>query len=270
LTTATGRAGMVSIGNTLAAHASLLDYTEGADRMMGEKLTWSEVLAMLAKGERLTGDCASFYTEACMWAGCSDPNRLNFDGYGYTGTLLNSMPHITLAEAQNGDAIVFGAWPGLHVVWVTEPSATNPKIDSHGRPGFDQTTFLAMRDSEFSTVPYTVLSLAPFLPKVPPPPADPHGYLRLDTTPLKGMPHPNVGKTNGTNTEQKVVQTYDKARLNPKANAKELALLKVDLQWVVKRIENNEKNDPKHTISEDRPFRLAQAKLREAGNQVVK
>lgn len=261
---------MVSIGNTLAAHASLLDYTEGGARMMGEKLTWTQVQAMLAKGERLTGDCASFYTEVCKWAGCSDPNRLNYDGYGYTGTLLNSMPHITLAEAQNGDAIVFGAWPGLHVVWVTEPSATNPKVDSHGRPGFDQTTFLAMRDSEFSTVPYTVLSLAPFLPKVPPPPADPHGYLRFDTTVLKSMPHPNVEGTGNTNTEQKVIKAYDKARLHPKDNAAELVLLKADLQFLVKRIQNNEKSDPKHTISEDRPFRLAQLKSRAAGNEVVK
>lgn len=256
---------MVSIGNTLAAHASLLDYTEGADRMMGEKLTWPEVLALLAKGGRLTGDCASFYTEVCEWAGCSDPNRLNFDGYGYTGTLLNSMPHITLAEALNGDAIVFGAWPGLHVVWKTGGTATNPTIDGHGEPGFTQDTLQELWDSVFPGQPITVLSLAPFLPKVPPPPPDPHGYLRFDPTVLKNMPHPQVGKS-----EVLVVKAYDKARLHPKDNAAELAWLELDLQFLVKRVENNEHNDPKHSISEDRPWRLTQLKEREAGTQVVK
>lgn len=158
---------MVTIGNVLAAHASQFAYSEAADRAEIWDLTYPELLARLAAGETIIGDCSSTYEAIRKWAGC-----INLPPLGFTGTELDTMPHIEIPAALDGDAFVFGAYPGLHVVWKTGGSPTNPTIDSHGQPGFQQTTLQAMWDTVFPGQPVTALSLAPFLPKPPSPPLE--------------------------------------------------------------------------------------------------
>ncbi|MGN6379590.1 MAG: hypothetical protein ACTHNU_11615 [Gaiellales bacterium] len=64
----------------------------------------------------LTTDCSGFVTSCYFAAGASDPNGLAFNGEGYTGTLLSNLPHIHPEQGQPGDLVVFGTYPGMHVV----------------------------------------------------------------------------------------------------------------------------------------------------------
>ena len=40
-------------------------------------------------------DCSEMVTELLRWVGCADPNGLNFRYAGYTGTMLDHLPHYT-------------------------------------------------------------------------------------------------------------------------------------------------------------------------------
>lgn len=185
----------VTIGNVLAAHASQFAYSEAADRAEIWDLTYPELLARLAAGESITGDCSSTYEAVCKWAGAP------LGPLGYTGTELDDMPHIELADALDGDAIVFGAFPGLHVVWKTGGSAPNPTIDSHGQPGFQQTTLQTMWDSVFPGQPITVLSLKPFLPPTPSGVAKFSGSIDLSTGKWTIKHQPGTAKYAGPSKE---------------------------------------------------------------------
>jgi hypothetical protein len=161
------RTNTVIIGNVFEAYAAQFLYSEAADRAEIWDLTWPELCARLMQGETITGDCSSTYESTRKDAGC-----INLPPLGFTGTELDTMSHIEIPATLDGDAFVFGAYPGLHIVWKTGGSATNPTIDSHGQPGFQQTTLQAMWDSVFPGQPVTALSLAPFLPKPPPTPLE--------------------------------------------------------------------------------------------------
>lgn len=79
-------------------------------------------------------DCSGFYTLCCNWAGVPDPNGLNYNGYGFTGTLLQYMEEIPLEQACRGDAIIYGPGTGDHVVLIVSDEGTdNPWVVSHGQ-----------------------------------------------------------------------------------------------------------------------------------------
>jgi hypothetical protein len=72
------------------------------------------------------------------WAGIPDPNGLNYDGQGYTGTLLSHLPHIPLNQTWRGDLVVWGLAPGVHVAMLLEGGVrvgNNPQVASHGYQG---------------------------------------------------------------------------------------------------------------------------------------
>lgn len=75
-------------------------------------------------------DCSSFSTW-CYWvAGVLDPNGLNYNGEGYTGTLVNHGRRVTLAQAKPGDLVFYGWRDGIptHVaVYIG-----NGRVISHG------------------------------------------------------------------------------------------------------------------------------------------
>jgi len=68
-------------------------------------------------------DCSGFATLMVKWSGAGDPNGSGFNGQGYTGTMLGHCEHITAAETQPGDFVVFGAGTGTHVVILVESAA---------------------------------------------------------------------------------------------------------------------------------------------------
>lgn len=79
-------------------------------------------------------DCSGFVTCAYKPAGASDPNGNDYNGDGFTGTLLAHLEHIDRTELQAGDLIVFGPGSGDHVVVVVQAGA-NPLLVSHGTEG---------------------------------------------------------------------------------------------------------------------------------------
>lgn len=83
----------------------------------------------------LTTDCSGFVTSIAYAAGVDeDPNGQDYNGQGYTGTLLSNCPHIHKADALAGDFVVFGPYPGEHVVMLMDPgSVTDPIVVSHGQ-----------------------------------------------------------------------------------------------------------------------------------------
>lgn len=81
-------------------------------------------------------DCSEHATDAYAYAGAPDPNGENYNGTGWTGTLLKHCRHIPKAKAKAADLVVFGAGDGHHVVVLLEDATANggdPLVCSHGQ-----------------------------------------------------------------------------------------------------------------------------------------
>lgn len=86
------------------------------------------------RGLPMHTDCSGFATLAYKDAGGPDPNGRGFDGFGFTGTILTACRHIPKASAKPGDLIVYGAYPGTHVVILVQPgTVADPLVVSHGQ-----------------------------------------------------------------------------------------------------------------------------------------
>ena len=97
------------------------------------QIHYGEVRPMpLTRELPLTTDCSGFVTLCYHLAGAPDPNGLDYDGEGWTGTLLRHMEHVGREDAQRGDLVVWGRYPGRHVALVLEPG-DDPLLCSHGR-----------------------------------------------------------------------------------------------------------------------------------------
>jgi hypothetical protein len=79
----------------------------------------------------LRTDCSGFVTLCYFLAGAPDPNGRDYDGSGYTGTLLGWLRAIAPLDAKRGDLVVWGTYPGRHVALVLEPG-DDPLLCSHG------------------------------------------------------------------------------------------------------------------------------------------
>jgi hypothetical protein len=80
----------------------------------------------------VTMDCSESVTMLCHIVGLADPNGFDYDGTGFTGTLLHHLPHYSdPAMAGVGALVVFGPGSGDHVCMVRRPGA-NPTLFSHG------------------------------------------------------------------------------------------------------------------------------------------
>lgn len=79
----------------------------------------------------LITDCSGFATLAYKWAGAPDPNGANYDGSGYTGTLLRHGRKVTAPLP--GDLLIYGPFPGRHVVVFMETWHGAWVVCSHGQ-----------------------------------------------------------------------------------------------------------------------------------------
>ena len=90
-------------------------YTEGPERLS---------MYHMAPGDPgdgpITADCSSSVSGLYKWAGAPDPNRLDYGGDPFTGTLLEAMRPIGVAQVKPGDLIVYGPGSGEHVALVLE------------------------------------------------------------------------------------------------------------------------------------------------------
>ena len=84
----------------------------------------------------VTTDCSGFVSLCFYEAGCFDPNNCNFNGSGYTGTLLDHGTRITRDKVVPGDVIVYGAYPGQHTALVVNVTNQGDILTaSHGQEG---------------------------------------------------------------------------------------------------------------------------------------
>jgi hypothetical protein len=108
----------------------------------------------------MTMDCSEAVTCLCKWAGLKDPNGLHYNGSGYTGTMLDHLPHYhNPANANAGALVVFGPGTGEHVGMVLEPDHRNPLLFSHG----SEAGPVAIRlhdEAQYHAPPVTFLSIA--------------------------------------------------------------------------------------------------------------
>lgn len=91
-------------------------------------------------------DCSGFATLCYKWAAAPDPNGFRYNGYGYTGSLMNHMANISRSQLKPGDLVVFGYYPGEHVVIYIG----NGKVISHGKEGDPKAATLAAYEGSFS------------------------------------------------------------------------------------------------------------------------
>jgi peptidoglycan hydrolase-like protein with peptidoglycan-binding domain len=100
-------------------------YSENADRMEGVHKPGVTPCVC---------DCSAFVTYCYSWAGAPDPNGQNYDGQGYTGTLLSHGAPIALHDVVPGDVIVYGPGTGDHTAVIVEAGA-DPLTVSMGEQG---------------------------------------------------------------------------------------------------------------------------------------
>ena len=126
----------------------------------------------------ITSDCSAWVTNCYSWAGAPDPNGCNYNGYGYTGTLLSHGMKIPLSDVQPGDVIVYGPGTGWHTAIIVE-AGHDPLTVSMGQQG--DPSFV--RVSQDGRLPQTYLRFIPKDANVPhPTPVPPK------PTPPKPMP----------------------------------------------------------------------------------
>ena len=113
----------------------------------------------LASPRGVTMDCSESVTLLCRLAGLDDPNGFDYDGTGYTGTLLHHLPRYTDASKCGvGALVVFGPGSGHHVCMVKTPGR-DPLLFSHGSERGP--IFIRLTDEKrYQPPPTTFLSIA--------------------------------------------------------------------------------------------------------------
>jgi hypothetical protein len=104
-------------------------------------------------------DCSEAVTLICKVAGLEDPNGLAYSGNGYTGTLLDHLPHYSDPGAGKVGALcVFGPGTGTHVAMVYA-RGHDPLLWTHGEEGDPSLHRLSWMRPGFEP-PVTFLSVA--------------------------------------------------------------------------------------------------------------
>jgi hypothetical protein len=130
-------------------------------------------------------DCSGYVSCCYYCAGAPDPNGLKYDGAGFTGTLLTNLPHINKADAKPADLIVFGAYPGIHVVMLKDSGSTSdPLVFSNGSQGDPKVFPLSVFLNEFAGRTVT------YLEGVIPPPVPHWKVLDLEGNVIDTTKHP--------------------------------------------------------------------------------
>ena len=134
------RARMMSIAQFLIDNHDHINYAETRgpnDPMSLRGGTLAEIEHTFRIGGTISMDCSEAVTLICRLAGLRDPNGLGYDGYGYTGTLFDHLPHYTKVEdAHDGAIMIFGINPTVHAVMkMPSPDGRNPWLFSHGQQG---------------------------------------------------------------------------------------------------------------------------------------
>jgi hypothetical protein len=230
----TPRQTLISVYNSILPYKDELAYTEGDTRSMSNAFSWSQALARLKAKLGLTGDCVSLgVTAVFKWAGWGDPNGLGFDGYGFTGTIMDHLPRITdVSGVHEGSIGIYGEYPGVHAIVALENyKGADTKINSHGMPLAWQST-LGIENTGHVGQPLTWYAVAGLAPEVP----KSYHFDRFDPTILK-LP-------NSTNSERGVIESYVKNMKHPILNKLKLKKQHKNLIALHQRVVNNSRIPP--------------------------
>lgn len=157
--TQTQRNHMVRLAQLLNKYAPDVDYAE-VRPMRTRGLTQSRLTIDLEHNVPVTMDCSESITLICRLAGLKDPNGLRYDGYGYTGTMLDHLPHFSdYHELHKGSLIVYGDGTGTHVVMVTTPNDEDPEVYSHGSHSAHAIWSLSTENTYHPGEPRTLLAI---------------------------------------------------------------------------------------------------------------
>lgn len=134
------RASMIAIAQFLIVNHDHINYAETRgpnDPMSVRGGSLAELEHIFAGGGKIAMDCSEAVTLVCRLAGLRDPNGQGYDGYGYTGTLYDHLPHYTdVRDAHDGAIMIFGVNPTVHAVMrMPSTDAADPWLFSHGEQG---------------------------------------------------------------------------------------------------------------------------------------
>lgn len=117
--------------------------------------------AALNRPAGITLDCSESVTLICRLAGLRDPNGRNYDGTGFTGTLLAHLEHYAEVERARAGALwCVGGGEGEHVCMVYEKHETDPLLFSHGTELDPHFYRLSALRAAFPGQPWTFLAIA--------------------------------------------------------------------------------------------------------------
>lgn len=108
-------------------HGSSIHYTQGSLRMSGvtNKIRLPNYPRYM--------DCSSGVTWLYWQAGAKDPNGRNYNGQGYTGTLVTYGIPVSALEIIPGDLVFYGDGPSFtHVALAIKDRGPDAKVWSHG------------------------------------------------------------------------------------------------------------------------------------------
>lgn len=131
MATAAQRQHMAALMDWLVHEQALIDYRQ-ARPMTTATIREQPLADQFKAGKRISTDCSETVTLICRLAGLADPNGQNYNGYGFTGTMLGHLPHYTYPSgADIGALVVFGPGDGHHVCLVRK-AGKDPLLFSHG------------------------------------------------------------------------------------------------------------------------------------------
>ena len=119
------RARIVNAALWLVAHNHWCTYSMGADRFSCLHKPYAVPFI---------SDCSSGVTDLYCWGGAPDPNKLNYDGEGFTGSLIKAGKRISPRAARPSDVVIFGPGVGWHAALVISGGA-DPLVWSMGEQG---------------------------------------------------------------------------------------------------------------------------------------
>ncbi len=121
-----------SDSSTAKIRAAIVDYCEwGVTNNAQIHYAQVRPIPTHAKDLPLVTDCSGFATLAYKWAGAPDPNGNDYNGQGYTGTLMRHGRKVVTPLP--GDLLIYGPFPGHHVVVYMETWHGAWIVCSHGQ-----------------------------------------------------------------------------------------------------------------------------------------
>ncbi len=152
------RAHLGALMDMLVQHEPLIHYVQKRP-MSTSRYTEQELADRFKQKKTISMDCSESVTLLCHLAGLADPNGNDYNGTGFTGTMLNHLNHYTSPlSAGVGALVVFGPGDGDHVCMVRK-QGRDPLLFSHGTERGPWFIHLS-EEKKFQHAPTTFLSIA--------------------------------------------------------------------------------------------------------------